>query len=284
MTVTIDEPLQVVAEGFKFTECPRWHDGQLYFCDMHDNTVYRLGQDGHTEVIVRLNCHAGGFGFEPDGSMLVVAQTEGRVLRVRDGEVEVYSDLSLHARGGLNDMIVSREGRCYVGRFFLMEGPYDEPLFFVDEWGVARETTENLSVANGIVLTEDGKRLIVAESAGCRLAVFDIGQDGMPGNGKTFAQLADGYFPDGICGDDEGGIWVALAQGPGVVRVEEGGLVTHLVPVENGRFAYACALGGAEGETLFICTAGAFDHVALAASGDARIEAVKVPFRRSGIP
>lgn len=284
MTIDIAERPRVLAEGFRFTECPRWRDGMLYFSDMHDGAVYRLTEGGRPELVVRLDCNAGGLGFTPDGDLLVVAMNRGRVLRLTDGELRQHADLSASIRAGLNDMIVSPEGRCYVGRYFHPEPPYDETMFLIDEQGRVRESAETLEVANGMVLTADGKRLIVAESGGCRLAAFELTAEGAPVNRSVFAQLPEGHYPDGICGDDEGGIWVACTQGPGLVRVVEGGAITHRLVIGGDRFAYACALGGSAGDTLFICTAGAFDPVSHKALGGARIEAVKAPFRRAGLP
>ena len=284
MTIEITGPLRTVADGFRFTECPRWHDDMLYFCDMHDQSVYRIGANGAAERVIRLPANAGGIGWDGDGNLLAVSMGEGRVMRLRNGELEVYADLEASLPVGLNDMIVGPNGRCYVGRYFHLEGPYSAPLFFVDDNGTVHETEEELAVANGMVLTADGKRLIVAESGACRLAMFDIAEDGMPVNRRTFAQLPEHHYPDGICGDDQGGIWVTCTQGPGVIRVEEGGTITHVVPMPEGRFSYACVLGGEKGDTLYICTAGAFNVETHSAEGGASVEAIEVPFRRAGRP
>ena len=181
-------------------------------------------------------------------------------------------------------MVVSRSGRAYAGKYSHDMPPPTEPLLFIDQTGAWRETGEPLKVANGMVITADGKRLIVAESAGGCLSVFDLDEAGVPGARKIFAELPEGPYADGICGDAQGGIWVTCCLGPGVIRVEEGGAVTHLVPIADGRFPYACALGGADGQTLFICTAESFAAVADLTLKSARIETVHVPFAQSGIP
>jgi sugar lactone lactonase YvrE len=61
-------------------------------------------------------------------------------------------------------------------------------------------------------------------------------------------------WPDGIALDATGGVWVANPFGHEVIRVLEGGKVTHRV--STGQLsAYACALGGNDGRTLYICAA-----------------------------
>ena len=284
MTATIAAKPAILAAGFNFTECPRWRDGWLYFSDMHGRTVYRVNESGLLERICRVEARPGGLGWLPNGDMLIVSMDNARILRLHASGLREYADLSSAAKTGLNDMVVSRGGRAYAGKYCHDLPPPSEPLLLVEPGGVWRETGAALQVANGMVLTAGGKRLIVAESAGSRLSAFDLDANGVPGEGRLFAELPEGHYPDGICGDAEGGIWVTCCLGPGVIRVEEGGAVTHLVPIDDGRFAYACALGGADGRSLFICTAESFAAVADLTLKSARVEVVHVPFAQSGIP
>ncbi len=278
------EGLATVAEGFAFTECPRWHQGWLYFSDMYGCTIFRLNEAGTVEEVVREEARPGGLGFAADGSLLFAAMDAGRVMKLKDGVVTLHADLTPIAPGGINDMIVSPEGRCYIAHFSHDIPPPSKPVIFIDEHGTASETGDLLKVANGMILTADGRRLIVAESAGGRISSMDLGEGGRPENRTTFAELPPGHFADGICGDDAGGVWVTCCRGPGVVRVEEGGAVTHRIMIGDDRFAYACALGGADGRILFVCTAGRYEREGMAEKRDSRIEAIRVPFAGSGIP
>jgi sugar lactone lactonase YvrE len=284
MTTTITTKPTTLAAGFNFTECPRWRDGWLYFSDMHGKTVYRVNEAGTLESICRVEARPGGIGWLPGGDMLIVSMDDGRVLRLSASGLSEYADMSSVAKTGVNDMIVSSSGRAYAGKYCHDLPPPVEPLLFVDTDGNWREAGDPLQVANGMVLSADGKRLIVAESAGVQLSVFDLDETGVPGKSKLFAKLPEGHYPDGICGDAKGGIWVTCCMGPGVIRVEEGGEVTHFIPIEDNRFAFACALGGADGKTLFICTAESFATVSDLSLKTARIETVHVDFAQSGIP
>lgn len=59
---------------------------------------------------------------------------------------------------------------------------------------------------------------------------------------------------DGIAVDADGAVWVANLFGNEAVRVVEGGQITDRI--STGDLAcYACALGGADGRTLFLCAA-----------------------------
>lgn len=63
--------------------------------------------------------------------------------------------------------------------------------------------------------------------------------------------------PDGIAADAEGAIWVADALGERVLRVREGGEIVQEISTGDVG-VYACALGGDDGRTLFLCTAPGF--------------------------
>ena len=88
-------------------------------------------------------------------------------------------------------------------------------------------------------------------------------------------------MPDGICLDAEDAIWVASPIGHQVLRVREGGEVTHRIAIENE--AFACMLGGPEGRTLFVCTAGS-SNPAETHTRTGRIEVVEVEVPRAGLP
>ena len=79
------------------------------------------------------------------------------------------------------------------------------------------------------------------------------------------------------------GIEDYIVEGGGDVRlrVREGGEVTHRLSVE--REAFACMLGGPDGRTLFVCTAGHADPERTAVR-DGRIECARVEVPRAGWP
>jgi sugar lactone lactonase YvrE len=100
-----------------------------------------------------------------------------------------------------------------------------------------------------MAITPDGSTLIVAESFAGRLGAFDIADDGGLSNQRVWAELGEGG--DGICMDSEGAVWTPAMKA--CVRVAEGGQV--LDRVELDRFCFACALGGEDGQTLFMLAA-----------------------------
>jgi len=120
----------------------------------------------------------------------------------------------------------------------------------VNPSGDARIVAGDLAFPNGAVITPDGATLIVAESAADRLTAFDIEPDGALSGRRVWASM-EGLGPDGICLDDEGALWISSPLRGELLRMREGGELTHrLVPT---LCPYACMLGGPDRRTLFVC-------------------------------
>ena len=132
-----------------------------------------------------------------------------------------------------------------------------------------------------MAITPDRKSFIVAETYANRLTAFALDDDGSLRGRRLFAALGD-CFPDGICPDAEGAVWVADARGHRVIRVFDGGRIERSVST-GAQGAYACMLGGADRRTLFICTSSA-SGPGQAAKRDGRIEQVRVEVPGAGLP
>jgi sugar lactone lactonase YvrE len=278
--------LDVLVDGIDFGEGPRWHDGRLWFSDFYQHRVSAVSLDGERETVLELDDHPSGLGWLPDGRLLVVSMCDKRVLRVEpDGSVREHADLSAIATGRCNDMVVASDGNAYVGNFgfevWAGEERQNATLALVRPDGTVVAAARDMEFPNGSVITPDGRTLIVGESFGRRYTAFDIGADGTLDGRRVWAQFTD-VAPDGCSLDAEGAIWVANAIGTEVARVREGGEITDRVDVGQG--AYACALGGNDGRTLFIVCADSpvEEHAAGKGSGVIRTMRVEVP--HAGLP
>ncbi|MDG2332794.1 MAG: SMP-30/gluconolactonase/LRE family protein [Myxococcota bacterium] len=277
---------RILMEDLAFGEGPRWHEGRLYFSDMHSARVWALDLAGSAEEICRVPNDPSGLGWLPDGRLLVVSMSDRRLLRLEaDDALSEVADLSAMATFHCNDMVVDGQGRAYVGNFgWDLHGGGEAQgaaLILVMPDGDARVVAEDLEFPNGAVITPDGQTLIVAETMGQRLTAFAIEADGSLSGRRVWASTP-GILPDGICLDAEGAIWVASPVSQGCFRVLEGGEMTHKVEVETE--AFACMLGGPERKHLFVCTAGSSEPEACMENRDARIEVVEVEVPGAGLP
>lgn len=259
VTVRLMNTPEVLLDGLAFPECPRWHDERLWFSDVYTGEVRCVDPStGSAEVVARVDGHASGLGFLPDGRLLVVAGTSRTVLRLEsDGTLVEHADLSGIATWHLNDMFVDAGGRAYVGNYGDASSPPDPvrpaALALVEPDGSARVAADGLLFANGIAATNDGRTLIVAETRSVpgRLTAFTVADDGSLSDRRTLIEFGSSVFPDGIAIDPEDGVWVASPFDDRVLRVSADGEITDEVSVPN---PYAVALGGADGRDLFVCT------------------------------
>jgi sugar lactone lactonase YvrE len=246
----------ILIDGRAFLEGPRWHDGALWVSDMHAQEVLRVSLDGSVAVVAHIDGDPSGLGWLADGALLVVSMRDRQLVRVEaDGTLTQGADCSNVAEHEINDMVVDAYGHAFISQFgfdFHAGAPYaTAPLIRVDPDGSVIEGDEALRMANGMAITADGGTLIVAESTGKDLVGFDLAADGSLSRRRIWAELPD--FPDGICIDRDDGVWIASPVGDRFVRVVEGGDVTDIIDVP-GRHAIACAIGGEDGRTLFLCT------------------------------
>jgi sugar lactone lactonase YvrE len=242
------EPYDIPVEGLKFPEGPRWRDGALWFSDQLAGVVRRLrGSD--VDVVAEVD-HPSGLGFLPGGDLLVATMNDRRLLRVRGRDVRVHADLSVHA-ARLNDMYVDPVGRAYVDAYG--EDWHAGDLLLVTTDGRVTVAAKSLEFPNGLAATPEGSTLLVAETLAAKITAYDVAADGALSGQRTWASLP-GCTPDGLCLDAEGAVWVGDYRSGEFLRVLAGGRVTDRLRVP-GRWAMACALGGDDGRTLFLCTA-----------------------------
>ncbi len=277
--------IHTLLDDLMFGEGPRWHAGALWFSDMHAHEVVRVElEGGRADTVVHVPNRPSGLGFDPDGRLLVVSMTDHKLLRHVDAGLEEVADMSALAGGPCNDMVVDAKGRAYVGNFgfdtFAGAPQQDTVLILVTPEGDVRAVADGLSFPNGMVITPDGKTLIVGETRGLRLTAFDIEDDGSLSNRRTWADLEFG--PDGIALDEEDCIWLATPRGPGFIRIAEGGEVKETI--ESDMLAIACALGGEDRRTLFLLEAKEANPQKIKGRGNARIRYTRVDVAGAGIP
>jgi sugar lactone lactonase YvrE len=270
--------LTPLANGFCFGEGPRWFEGLLWFSDMLGEAVHTVNLHGDMTKLPLPGHAPAGLGFRPDGSLLI-ASTESRQVLRYDGEtVATVADLSAIVPANLGDMVVDDLGRAYVGSQAFEGGV----IVRVDPDESMTVVARDLDFPNGMVITPDGRTLIVAESVGRRLTSFTIGADGSLSDRRVFADGLDGP-PDGICLDAEGGVWTSMTLANRFDRIVEGGTVTDRINIGD-RTAIACMLGGPERRTLFMLSSTSAYPQRLVGTRLSRLDATTVDIPGAGLP
>ena len=279
--------------GLFFGECPRWHEGRLWYSDFFDHAVFSVSPDGERRVEVDFDGEPAGLGWLPDGRLLVNSRLDRVILRREpDGMLVEHGDLRPWATWHANDMVVASNGQAYSGNFgFDLDGLHDgtvdasaistASLVRVDPDGTSHEAADDLHFPNGTVITEDGATLIIAESFGGRLSSFDRAADGTLTNRREWASLKN-VAPDGMCLCADGSVWVANALGPECLRIAEGGEIRERVSTALNCFA--CMLGDDDRRTLYLVTAADSNASVARAARNGALEKVRTTVPGAGLP
>ena len=276
---------RLLTDAVRHAESPRWHDGRLWFSDVHDYRVKTIDLEGRVETVVEAPGRPAGLGLMPDGRWLLATAHDRKLSWIDGGRLVEACDLSSVALGLLGDMVVDGNGQAYVSDTGFDHGA-GEPhrpgrvLLFV-EGERERVVAEDIDYANGSAVSADGRLFFLAESFGERVSVFDIVPDGSLSGRRVLADF--GTLTDGVCLDAEGCLWVALPTAEEFVRVEPAGVVVDRVST-TGRMAIAPMLGGLDGRTLFICSVYSTPDTLSKGVCNGVIESVEVGVPRAGYP
>ena len=278
--------MKPILDGGRYFEGPRWHLGRLWFVDCMERTLLSLTPSGEREQHAKFEDDTPcGLGILPDGKIVVLTMFRKRLMTYADGQLSLYADLSRIATGTIDDMIVDGLGRAYVGDLgFDLPPPPDRGavgrIILVMPDGATRVVADGLRFPNGIAVSADSSRLVVAEMDGECLADYDIAADGGLNFRRRFGNMKT---PDGICLDREQAVWVASFDEDAFIRVDRDGHELQRLEVP-GRRAIACVLGGPVRRTLFCLSAATSYEELRQRKSSARIDVIDVEIPGAGHP
>jgi sugar lactone lactonase YvrE len=240
-----------------FGEGMRWFRNRIWLSDMLARTVYAYDAAGTSAKIATVPGRPNGLGFLPDGRLVVTSMADQKLLvRAADGSLRQYADLSGLMTGYCGDMAVDTVGRIYLDDvgYRVFEGEERKPgrLILVQPDGSSRVLLDRLAFPNGMWITRDQRRLIFAEGRASTLYSFELATDGGFADQKIFARL-DSEVLDGLTLDDAGGVWQCLPHDRELLRIVDGGDVTHRIKLPLQPIA--CCLGGDALRTLYVVAA-----------------------------
>jgi sugar lactone lactonase YvrE len=237
-------------------EGPVWFAdaGQLRFVDMLAGDILTIDADG--ALVERRSVGTVAAAFRPRASGgLVIAVERGFALLSREGELttlpEVWSDPTVR----MNDGACDTQGRFLCGTMDYDAAAGRGALHRLELDGSTTTVLEGLTISNGLAFTPDGTSAVFVDSMTQQVRRYRMPADDGPWHEYDVLVEIDPAvgIPDGLCFDSEGGVWVALWNGSAVHRYSATGELTDIVALPVPQVT-ACALGGADGRTLFITT------------------------------
>jgi sugar lactone lactonase YvrE len=249
---------EVVASGLQFPEGTIFVGQILYFVDYSASDVLRI-VDGKVEQVWHQDgCGANGL-VELHGELLVACYANGSVVRITTSG-RLQETISRDEAGGSfnspNDLAADRVG----GVYFTGSGTRDilGKVYYRDPAGHIKLVAENISNANGLAVSKDGKLLYLAESGKHRLLTFEIGADGKLSNQTELVKLADiladgrhdAFTPDGVRLDGHGRLFVGLYNGGGFAVLTGGGKLIKMVELRAAHHANLAI--SPDGKSVFV--------------------------------
>jgi len=243
-----DGKVELVADGFGFTEGPVWMPGKGFlFTDGGRDTIHLAP----SEVFRKPSGNPNGLALDHQGRLLVCEAGNRRVTRTeKDGTVTVVASHYHGKRFNMpNDLVARSDGTI----FFTDPGPWgtkeNNDLDFVGFFAVKPDGTvlkldDGFDFPNGIALSPDEKTLYMNDTRAHELYAYDLAADGTVSRKRTFAELEN---PDGMVIDKDGTIWCTAQNGVEVYQPDG----THLGTIAFPQQPANCTLGGKDNKTLF---------------------------------
>ena len=279
-----DAKIEVLAEGFTWTEGPVWvaDGGYLLFTDIPPNRVMRwkegegvslyLTPSGFTgEATKSKEPGANGLTLDSAGNLILCQHGDRRVARMNaplsqpKPEFVTLADRWNGKRlNSPNDAVFDSKGNLYfTDPPYGLEKQADDPAKEIPFQGVYRRRPDgtldllldSLSRPNGIALSPDEKTLYIANSDPAKAIwmAYDVQPDGSLKNGRLFydatSKVGDAFpgLPDGLKVNPQG---VLFATGPGGVWIfNPDGMLLGEIFTEQA--TSNCAFGN-DGKALYI--------------------------------
>ncbi|MFF7649319.1 SMP-30/gluconolactonase/LRE family protein [Streptomyces sp. NPDC007983] len=153
-----------------------------------------------------------------------------------------------------NDAAVAPDGSLWAGTMRYDEAAGGGTLSRIGSDGSVAEILPDVAVSNGTGWSPDGRLMYYVDSPTRRVDVFDVTGEGVTGR-RPLAHIEDGAgYPDGLCVDADGCVWVALWDGGAVRRYTPDGTLDRVIPLPFPR-PTACAFGGTGLSDLYVSSA-----------------------------
>lgn len=282
LVATADAQEPQLAATLTFTEGPTVApDGSVYFTEIVNQRIMKLGTDGKLTVFRENSNVANGLLFDTDGRLIacegatfqrpgVKVSGNPRVTRtdMKTGQIEVLADnFEGKPLTGPNDVTIDSKGRLY---FTELSGA---AVYRIDAPGkiVRILAAPDVQSPNGIQISPDDRMLYLVEAnqaqGGARLIrAYDLQADGSVTNMRVHFDFSPGRSADGMSIDVEGNLWASagLNHSRGTAETLDTKCGIHVISPQGKRIKFIPivedtitnnAFGGPDMKTLYI-TAG----------------------------
>ena len=271
-----------IATTVAFTEGPTVdRDGNVYFTDVINQRIMKLGTDGHLSIYRENSNVANGLLIDPQGRLIACEGAEferpgvklkgkPRVTRtdLKTGKLEVLADTyDGKPLQGPNDVTIDGRGRLYFTDMAATS------VYRIDAPGKLTRilAAPDIQRPNGIQVSPDDRTLYLIEAnqtqGGARMIrAYDLKPDGSVSGMRIHYNFYPGRSADGMSIDTAGNLYASAGMNQlrgssetldtkaGIYVISPGGKLLKFIPIPED-FITNNAFGGPDMKTLYV-TAG----------------------------
>ncbi|KAG8680432.1 hypothetical protein FRC09_018239 [Ceratobasidium sp. 395] len=264
-SITVSEPLLktqcVLGEGPLYD--PR--TDTLHFVDILRNKVYNYHLESKALTIHEYEEPVSAFALRADGPG--VAKRGFALLHPPSSESEkgrleylaTPLDAYRESKTRFNDGACDARGRFFAGTLTVEDGKGGSLWSYgIGDEGVRVVDDNDISDSNGLGWTVDNKTMYFTNSRHGQILAYDydIETGKHTPTQRVHIEIPRAHgVPDGLCFDDQEGLWSAHWTGSKLVRFSKEGNPTLVVNIPGALNITACTFGGPNNDRLFVTTA-----------------------------
>lgn len=251
-------PELVFYAGSTLLEGPHWHaeEGLLYCVSIEQNRIYAVNPETG-DVTTYQTDGAVGCAVIDEKGMILEAEKDGIYQidpETKEKSFVVHPESNPKMR--YNDGKLDPRGRFLVGTMGYEEDYEGEGKLFSIEGSSARPIVTGTTTSNGLDWSPDGETFYFIDTPTNKIGqyAYDL-ETGDATFEKYVVEVTEDGFPDGMCVDKDGMIWVALYAGHKVCKwnPETGEKLAEIeMPAQN---VTSCCIGGKNMDYLYVTTA-----------------------------
>lgn len=257
-TITLPENLvaksaqvaTVTTSGVNFAEGPAVDpSGTLYFSDRTPSRVRRVTANGTVSDFQNPADSANGMVFDAEGRLIMCVKrglkriekdsSVNTLLSADSFGVEGPNDLALTSNGGIffTSSVWGGAGKLY---YRSSDGKVKTLLSFKNP---------PLNYPNGVEYIEEKKLLFLCITQCDSVLKYHVNEDMSL---TRLGMVCKVKSPDGLAIDNNGNLWIASSEGPGVVVFDSSGTKLGSIVISNQQSVQNCAFGGTGNKTFYI--------------------------------
>jgi gluconolactonase len=266
--------LEKLAEGYAHTEGPSADDqGNVYFTDYGNNRIVKWNAaDGKLSEWLKPSGAAIGTDFDRAGNLIATASEKGELWSIAPNRQVTVLAAAFDGKvfNGPDDLWVRPDGGIYFtdpdfhsthDQSTRVEG--QNVYFMTPDHKTVTRVTKDIFKPSGIIGTDDGRVLYVADYGAAETYAYDINPSGELTNKRLFCKLGS----EGMTIDNEGNVYLSQTGGTvyGVTVIDSTG--KRIEQIEVPEMPTNVSFGGKDGDLLIITAAGSIYGLKMRVSG-----------------